>query len=176
MEKVCIVQDVDELDGENKMTLVGYEFGRQALGGRYDDGDLFAQRRSLVGVDVCRRGCEQDAESIEELVVLGGGFPEAVVSETLKVTLESVPVNWKWSVWVSLDVGDDGNGVPEEGVVVGGVDAGSELVEDVLHHDDKAKLGEHRLGAFSFHLVDGHDDNRTLTDIDIDDQPSHIPC
>lgn len=122
MEKVCMVQGVDELDGEHEKILVGYELGRHALSGGYDDGDI-------------RRGCEQDAEGIEEDVV--GAIPEAVVAETVKVAAESVPRDGEWSVRVLLNVAEEGDGVSEEGAV--DVVAGGEVVEDALH--DKAKLG-----------------------------------
>lgn len=117
-----MVQGVDELDGEHEKILVGYELGRHALSGGYDDGDI-------------RRGCEQDAEGIEEDVV--GAIPEAVVAETVKVAAESVPRDGEWSVRVLLNVAKDGDGVSEEGAV--DVVAGGEVVEDALH--DKAKLG-----------------------------------
>lgn len=83
--------------------------------------------------NLIERRCEQDAEGIEELVVLGGAFPEPAILEELKVTVESIPGGWMWTVWMSLNVAEDGNGVSEEGVVRCSADVGSELVEDAFH-------------------------------------------
>ena len=167
MEKVCIVQDVDELDRENKMILVGYEVGRYVLGGRYGNGNSFPQRRSLVrfGGLLCRlveRRCEQDAEGIEELIVLGGALPEPAILETLKITVESIPGDRLWTVWMSLNITEQRDGVSEEGVVRRSVGVGSELIEDALH---EAKQRSSQLRSLSF-LATTAPVNGPLPDLD----------
>lgn len=141
MKKIRIVQDVDELSGKNKRVLVGCEWGRLDLRSRrYDNGTSFSQRRSPLVFDrlLCgpaTRRRQQGAEGIKELVVLGGGFPQPMISESLELGVESIPGDQVWTVRPLLDVEEEQDGVFEEGVVRCRVSAGSELVEDAVHDD-----------------------------------------